>query len=68
MMRAIPAPGLDDARDEKACSKSFRPAAMTSARSTAFSGAGTRAAVRAEQLRLGLPADGWPDQTLLGKL
>lgn len=31
-------------------------------------GGGTRAAVRAEQLRLGLPADGWPDQTLLGKL
>jgi peptidoglycan hydrolase-like protein with peptidoglycan-binding domain len=41
---------------------------MTSARLTAFSAAGTRAAVRAEQLRLGLPADGWPDQTLLGKL
>jgi len=31
-------------------------------------GGGTRAAVRAEQLRLGLPADGWPDQTLLNKL
>ncbi|AKH99561.1 lytic murein transglycosylase [Hoeflea sp. IMCC20628] len=31
-------------------------------------GGGTRAAVRAEQLRLGLPADGWPDQTLLGRL
>ncbi|MGJ8573166.1 MAG: lytic murein transglycosylase [Hoeflea sp.] len=31
-------------------------------------GGGTRAAVRAEQLRLGLPADGWPDQALLGKL
>jgi hypothetical protein len=43
------------------------PAAMTSARLTAFSAAGTRAAgTRAEQLRLGLPADGWPDQTLRG--
>ena len=31
-------------------------------------GGGTRAAVRAEQLRLGLPADGWPDQTLISKL
>jgi lytic murein transglycosylase len=31
-------------------------------------GGGTRAAVRAEQLRLGLPADGWPDQTLLNQL
>lgn len=31
-------------------------------------GGGTRAAVRAEQLRLGLPADGWPDQALLNKL
>ena len=31
-------------------------------------GGGTRAAVRAEQLRLGLPADGWPDQTLLDRL
>lgn len=31
-------------------------------------GGGTRAAVRAEQLRLGIPADGWPDQALLGKL
>jgi lytic murein transglycosylase len=31
-------------------------------------GAGTRAAVRAEQLRLGLPADAWPTATLLNKL
>ena len=31
-------------------------------------GAGTRAAVRAEQMRLGLPADGWPDQDLLNRL
>ena len=28
-------------------------------------GAGTRAAVQKEQLRLGLPADGWPTQALL---
>ncbi|MCA1240846.1 lytic murein transglycosylase [Stappia stellulata] len=31
-------------------------------------GAGTRAAVRSEQLRLGLPADGWPTQALLNRL
>jgi len=31
-------------------------------------GAGTRAAVRAEQLRLGLPADGWPTPDLLRRL
>ncbi|MCY0147895.1 lytic murein transglycosylase [Hoeflea sp. G2-23] len=31
-------------------------------------GGGTRAAVRTEQLRLGLPADGWPTEELLGAL
>ncbi|MEO1749671.1 MAG: peptidoglycan-binding protein, partial [Pseudomonadota bacterium] len=31
-------------------------------------GAGTRAAVRAEQLRLGLPADSWPTPALLNAL
>lgn len=31
-------------------------------------GSGTRAAVRAEQIRLGLPADGWPTARLLEKL
>ncbi len=31
-------------------------------------GAGTRAAVRAEQTRLGLPVDGWPTAALLSKL
>lgn len=31
-------------------------------------GAGTRAAVQAEQLRLGLPADAWPTRSLLNKL
>lgn len=31
-------------------------------------GAGTRAAVQREQLRLGLPADGWPDRALLDAL
>ena len=31
-------------------------------------GAGTRAAVRAEQMRLGLPADAWPTRELLNRL
>ncbi|WP_029056916.1 lytic murein transglycosylase [Stappia stellulata] len=31
-------------------------------------GAGTRAAVRSEQARLGLPADGWPTRALLNRL
>lgn len=31
-------------------------------------GSGTRAAVRAEQIRLGLPADAWPTQRLLNAL
>ncbi|WP_099864620.1 lytic murein transglycosylase [Pararhizobium haloflavum] len=31
-------------------------------------GGGTRAAVRAEQMRLGLPADGWPTPSLLSQL
>ena len=31
-------------------------------------GAGTRAAVRAEQMRLGLPVDGWPTAQLLSRL
>jgi lytic murein transglycosylase len=31
-------------------------------------GAGTRGAVQAEQLRLGLPADAWPTQALLNRL
>jgi len=31
-------------------------------------GAGTRAAVRAEQARLGMPVDGWPTPALLSKL
>jgi peptidoglycan hydrolase-like protein with peptidoglycan-binding domain len=31
-------------------------------------GAGTRAAVRTEQQRLGLPVDGWPTAALLNRL
>ncbi len=31
-------------------------------------GAGTRTAIQKEQLRLGLPADGWPTRELLDAL
>jgi peptidoglycan hydrolase-like protein with peptidoglycan-binding domain len=31
-------------------------------------GSGTRGAVRAEQTRLGLPTDGWPNRALLNAL
>ena len=31
-------------------------------------GAGTRAAIRAEQIRLGMPVDGWPTPELLSKI
>lgn len=31
-------------------------------------GAGTRAATRAAQMQLGLPADGWPTPDLLSRL
>ena len=31
-------------------------------------GANTRAAVRQEQIRLGMPADGWPTRQLLSAL
>ena len=31
-------------------------------------GSGTREAVRQEQMRLGLPVDGWPTPELLAKL
>ena len=31
-------------------------------------GSGTREAVRKEQMRLGLPVDGWPTAELLAKL
>ena len=48
------------------CSRSSPSlATMSGKESTGFSVAATRAAVRAEQVRLGLPADGWPDLGIL---
>lgn len=59
-----PEPGLDDAAmmalQEKLTALGHDVGAIDG-----ILGAGTRAAVRAEQMRLGLPADGWPDQELL---
>jgi hypothetical protein len=64
MMRAIPAPG-STMRHEAASAKARRPAAMMSARSTAFWAAGTRAATR--RATAPRPARRWlAGQTLLG--
>ena len=50
------------------CRRRWRGAVMTSARSTAFSVSKSRAAVKAEQVKLGLPADSYPTPELVAKL
>lgn len=62
-----PGDGLDDAR-MKQLQEKLAALGHDVGKIDGILGGGTRAAVRAEQLRLGLPADGWPDQTLLGRL
>lgn len=62
-----PAPGLDRngmiALQKKLAARGHDVGAIDG-----ILGAGTRAAVRAEQARLGLPADAWPTQDLLNRL
>jgi lytic murein transglycosylase len=62
-----PAPGLEDAAmkqlQEKLAARGYDVGKIDG-----ILGAGTRAATRAEQLRLGLPADGWPTAELLNRL
>lgn len=62
-----PEPGLSDAAmrqlQEKLAAKGHDVGKIDG-----ILGAGTRAAVRAEQLRLGVPADGWPTPALLSRL
>ncbi len=62
-----PDPGLDD---DQMIALQERLAALGHdvGRIDGILGAGTRAAVRAEQIRLGLPADSWPTRTLLDAL
>lgn len=62
-----PEPGLDDAA-MKALQEKLAARGHDVGKIDGILGAGTRTAVRAEQLRLGLPADGWPTADLLGLL
>ncbi|MDD9717296.1 lytic murein transglycosylase [Dinoroseobacter sp. PD6] len=62
-----PEPGLNDAQmkqlQQKLAARGYDVGAVDG-----ILGARTRAAVRAEQQRLGLPADAWPTPALLGRL
>ncbi|MBA5776984.1 lytic murein transglycosylase [Stappia sp. F7233] len=62
-----PEPGLSDA-SMKALQKKLSERGHDVGKIDGILGSGTRAAVRAEQLRLGLPADGWPTEVLLSRL
>ena len=62
-----PGPGLDDAA-MKALQTKLAARGHDVGDIDGILGAGTRAAVRAEQLRLGMPADGWPTADLLNNL
>ncbi|MDF1609598.1 lytic murein transglycosylase [Hoeflea sp. YIM 152468] len=62
-----PGDGLDDA-NMKRLQEKLAALGHDVGKIDGILGGGTRAAVRAEQLRLGLPADGWPDQALLSRL
>jgi lytic murein transglycosylase len=62
-----PAPGLEDAA-MKQLQQKLAARGHDVGKIDGILGGGTRAAVRAEQLRLGLPADGWPTAALLGSL
>ncbi|TDK38886.1 lytic murein transglycosylase [Rhizobium deserti] len=62
-----PEPGLDDAR-MKALQTKLQALGHDIGKVDGILGSGTRVAVQKEQKRLGLPADGWPTQALLGAL
>ncbi|MXN66873.1 lytic murein transglycosylase [Stappia sp. GBMRC 2046] len=62
-----PDPGLSDAQ-MKALQQKLQAKGHDVGGIDGILGSGTRAAIRAEQVRLGLPADGWPTQALLAKL
>ncbi|WP_394688384.1 lytic murein transglycosylase [Hoeflea sp.] len=62
-----PAPGLGDAAMKQLQTK-LAARGHDVGKIDGILGAGTRAATRAEQLRLGLPADGWPTAELLNRL
>lgn len=62
-----PEPGLDGAQMKRLQSK-LQDRGHDVGKIDGILGSGTRAAVRAEQARLGLAVDGWPTAELLGKL
>ncbi|SLN74245.1 lytic murein transglycosylase [Ruegeria meonggei] len=62
-----PAPGLSGAQMKQLQSK-LQARGYDVGKIDGILGAGTRAAVQAEQARLGLPADAWPTADLLGRL
>ncbi len=62
-----PAPGLDGA-EMKRLQRELQALGHDVGGIDGILGAGTRAAVRAEQARLGLSVDGWPTPTLLNRL
>ncbi len=61
-----PDPGLSDSA-MKLLQKKLQQRGHDVGKVDGILGSGTRTAVRAEQLRLGLPADGWPTKSLLSK-
>ncbi|MEX0343709.1 MAG: lytic murein transglycosylase [Rhizobiaceae bacterium] len=62
-----PDPGLSDAQ-MKQLQKKLQALGHDVGKIDGILGRGTRAAVRAEQLRLGMPADAWPTPKLLSRL
>ncbi len=62
-----PTPGLSDAQMKQLQTK-LQARGHDVGKIDGILGAGTRSAVQAEQVRLGLPADAWPTAELLGKL
>ena len=62
-----PEPGLDDA-SMRSLQEKLVALGYDVGKIDGILGRGTRNAVRSEQIRLGLPADGWPTQALLNKL
>ena len=62
-----PAPGLSD-NQMKALQRKLQARGHDVGEIDGILGAGTRAAVRAEQARLGLPVDAWPTAELLNRL
>ena len=63
-----PAGGIRRSPRARRCRRRSPSAATTSARSDGIIGLQTRAAVKAVQLKLGLPADSYPTKELLAKL